>query len=323
MKHTLLYILLSALFLLSGCSASSAQSEEPLKMTGMYFDTVVTIEIWGTTDETLLTQCKDLCEYYEQLLSRTVETSDVAKINTAGGNPVTVSWETAALIEKSLEYSRLTDGLFDITIAPLTELWDISHNPGNIPDESAISEAVSHVGYENILVKGNSIQLKDPQASIDLGGIAKGYIADKLKEFLEKEGVSHGLINLGGNVLAIGGKMNGEDFHIGLQMPFEERNMVITDVDIRGKSVVSSGTYERYFEKDGHIYHHILNPETGYPYESNILQVTIISDSSTDGDALSTSCFALGLEEGSRLIESLDHVRAIYVTDDFELHYVG
>ena len=280
-------------------------------MNGMYFDTIVTIRIWDTSDRSVLEECEKLCQKYENLFSRTIDTSDVSRINQANGQPVTVDQETADLIKTALHYGDLSDGKFDITI------------DGQIPDPAAIEEARSHVNYKNVKVDGTTVQLLDPKAAIDLGAIAKGYIADQLKEYLESAGIKHGLISLGGNTVAIGEKPDGSPFKIGVQKPFAEQNDILTSLDIRNQSVVSSGTYERYFEKDGKIYHHILNPFTGYPYETHLQQVTIISDASVDGDALSTTCFALGLEEGSKLIKSLDEIEAIFVTDDGNIHRVG
>lgn len=320
MKRFLVLLLTILTLLFSvGCSNSNTS----LKTTGVYFDTVISVEIWGSSDESILNKCKELCTYYEQLFSRTIETSDISRINAAKGTPVEVDPETAALIKKGIYYGELSEGTFDISIAPLSILWDINQNTGTLPPQAAIDEAKSHVNHKNILVEGTIVTLTDPNASIDLGGIAKGYIADKLKEYLLGEGIEHGLINLGGNLITIGTKPNGSNFHIGIQKPFDEQNAAITTVDVHNQSVVSSGTYERYFEMDNKIYHHLLNPATGYPYENNLLQVTIISDQSVDGDALSTACFGLGLEKGSALIERLDGVRAIFVTDDYELHYAG
>lgn len=320
-KHFLPCLLSAALiFSLAGCTKPPAG--ESLEAFGTYFDTIISIKIWGG-DEKMLDHCKEMCSRYEQLFSRTIETSDISRINAAKGKPVEVDDETIELIEKGLYYSQLSNGSFDITIAPLSELWDIKNNPGNIPDAVSIEEAKSHVDYRNVQVEENTVTLKDPDAAIDLGGIAKGFIADKLKAYLKSEGIEHGQIDLGGNLLTIGSKTDGSDFHIGIQKPFAETNEAITTVDIHDQSVVSSGTYERYFKKDGKIYHHLLDPKTGYPYDNGLLQVTIISDQSVDGDGLSTACFALGLEKGTELIESLDHVQAIFVTDDYSLHYVG
>ena len=162
--------------------------------------------------------------------------------------------------------------------------------------------------------------LTDPEAQIDLGGIAKGYIADRLKEYLESQGIEHALIDLGGNMLTLGGRYDGSDFRIGLQEPFADTGTVMAAVTVNDQSVVTSGDYERYFEKDGVIYHHILDPDTGYPIQNDLDQVTIISDESVDGDALSTTCFALGLEDGLELIQSLDGIEAVFVTKDGEIH---
>ncbi len=313
------------LLIVSLISCSSPQKNEKLTVTGIYFDTIVRIEVWGAKVSTL-EQCKEICKDYENLLSNKIETSEISKINTSAGTPVKVSAETLELISRGIDYCNLSGGKFDITIAPLSDLWNFTDNPEKIiPEESEIEEARSHVNYKNIEINKDSstVTLHDPQAKIDLGGIAKGYIADQLKAYLKNEGVEHALINLGGNVLTLGGTYDDKPFRIGIQKPFDEKNSSIDIVEIEDRSVVSSGTYQRYFEKDGTIYHHILNPETGYPYSNNLLQATIISEHSIDGDALSTCCFALGLKDGSALIERLDNIQAIFVTEDYQLHYVG
>lgn len=318
--HTYAMALISILIVsaLEGCS--SPPKNESLSMTGIYFDTVVQIEVWDA-QQTILDECEEICAQYEQLLSPTIETSEVSKINQAQGAPVTVSDETAQLIRLGIEYGEISQGKFDITIASATNLWDFRDNKEKeIPDAEALSEAVSHINYHSVKVDGNTVTLTDPEAKIDLGGIAKGYIADKLKEYLKNQGVEHALINLGGNMLALGGRPDGSDFRIGIQEPFAADGTVLTNLSISDKSVVSSGNYERYFEKDGIIYHHILDPDTGYPAQNNLYQVTIISDSSVQGDALSTTCYALGLEAGMELIQNTDGVEAVFVTDDLEVH---
>ena len=304
--------------LVSGCT--TPPESESLTMSGMYFDTIVQIEAWGATDD-IMEHCKELCEYYEGLFSATIDTSEVSEINQAEGKPVTVSPETAELISKGVEYGRLSNGRFDVTIAPASSLWNFTDNTENtIPDPEKLDEAVSHIDYSCIQIEGNTVTLTDPEARIDLGGIAKGYIADRLKEYLISEGIEHALIDLGGNMLPLGGRYDGTAFRIGIQRPFAETGTVMAAVSVRDKSVVSSGDYERYFEKDGVVYHHILDPDTGYPVQNDLDQVTIISDESVDGDALSTTCFTLGLEEGMKLIRSLDGVEAVFVTKDGELH---
>ena len=155
---------------------------------------------------------------------------------------------------------------------------------------------------------------------IELGAIAKGFIADKLKEHLKENGVTSGTVNLGGNVLCIGKKTDGSPFRIGIQHPFENRNEVITAIKAEDISVVSSGVYERYFMQDGKMYHHILDPSTGYPYNNGLVAITVISGKSVDGDALSTTCFAMGLEKGMEFANSLDSVYALFITEEGKLH---
>ena len=289
-------------------------------MTGTYFDTVVQIEVWGA-DQEIMEHCRQMCEDYEQMLSATIETSEISRINNAGGEPVEVSDETAGLIEEGIKYGDISDGRFDITIAPATDLWNFTDNEEKIlPDPDELAEAVTHIDYHCIKVEGNTVTLTDPEARIDLGGIAKGYIADRLKEYLKDEGIEHALIDLGGNMLTLGRRYDGNDFRIGIQKPFADTGTAMAVVSVNDKSVVTSGDYERYFEKDGVIYHHILDPDTGYPVQNDLDQVTIISDQSVDGDALSTTCFAMGLEDGLELIRSLDGIEAVFVTKDGEMH---
>ncbi len=311
-------ILILIIPVLGGCS--SPIKNESLSMTGLYFDTVVQIQVWGA-DRAVLDECENICGHYEQLLSPTIETSEVSRINRAQGAPVTVSDETAELIRLGIEYGELSEGKFDITVASATDLWNFRDNEEKeLPGPDELAEAVSHIDYHCIQIDGTTVTLTDPKAKIDLGGIAKGYIADKLKEYLKDQGVEHALINLGGNMLALGGRADGSDFQIGLQEPFAADGTVLTSLSVSDRSVVSSGNYERYFEKDGVIYHHILDPDTGYPIQNDLYQVTVISDSSVQGDALSTTCYALGLEEGMKLIQDMDNVDAVFVTSDLEIH---
>ena len=302
--------------LLCGCSVTT---KEPLSKTGFYFDTVITITLYDSTKEELLNTCFDYCKNFENTVSRTIKTSEISKINHAKGQAVEVSDTTIELLNKGIAFAELTNGAFDITIAPLSELWDFKNNPGNIPSEADISEALSHVNYKNIVIEGNTVTLTDPLAAIDLGGIAKGYMADQLKEYLLSEGVTSAIINLGGNVLTVGKKPDGTNFNIGIQKPFDEQNVTITSVSVKDSSVVTSGSYERYFEANDMIYHHILNTDNGYPCDNELLSVTILSEKSIDGDVLSTACFALGLEEGQKLIESFEDIDAIFVTKNFEI----
>lgn len=301
-------------------NSSVEETDTSISKTGFYFDTVIKITLYDSDDADYLDGCFALADKYENLLSATIETSDVSKINAANGSPVTVSPETAELIREGIDYGTLSNGQFDITIGKLSSLWDFSENPGIVPDADAITSAVSTINYQNITVSGNTVTLNDSDAAIDLGGIAKGFIADKMKAYLNENGITSGIINLGGNVLIIGPKEDGSDYRIGIQKPFSDTGTALATVSIPDGTVVSSGVYERYFKKDGVLYHHLLNPKTGYPYENDLTGVTIICSRSVDGDGLSTTCFSLGLEDGMKLIESLPNTEAIFITSDGELH---
>jgi thiamine biosynthesis lipoprotein len=319
MRHKILPILLAFALLLSGCGA--IPSEEDQIYTDTLFDTVVRIEIREPADKEVLEGCRKLCRKYDAMFSNKVEDSEIFRINNAGGNPVEVSAETVKLIKKALYYSDLSNGVFDITIAPVSELWDFHAEEPVVPAPEAVTGAVGHVDYKNILIKDNTVQLLDPLARIDVGGIAKGYIADRVKEYLKEEGVKHAVIDLGGNVLTIGGRPDGSDYNIGIQKPFDTTGTPVTSVRISDKSIVTSGIYQRYFEVDGKKYHHILDPRTGYPCENNLYSVTIITDSSLTADALSTTCFLLGFDKGMRLISQLDNVDGVFITNDNKIHY--
>lgn len=226
------------------------------------------------------------------------------------------------ILRKGLEYSQVSKGGFDITIEPVTSLWDFKAEEPEVPAKEAIESALSYVDYQKISLQEGKLSFLMPGMGIDLGGIAKGFIADELKQYLEEQGVKGGLINLGGNVLCIGEKEGEEPFLVGVQQPFAQRNQTVAVVAVKDISVVSSGIYERYFETEkGKLYHHIINPETGYSYENDLLGVTILSEKSVDGDGLSTTCFALGREKGTEYINSLDGVYAMFITKDEKLWY--
>ena len=171
------------------------------------------------------------------------------------------------------------------------------------------------------MVSDNVVTLTDPAAAIDLGALAKGYVADRIRDYLEKQGVKRAFINLGGNILAMGTKPDGSDYNVGIQAPFKDTGEPITSVKVADKSVVTSGTYQRYFEADGKLYHHILDPRTGYPCENTLTSVTIITNSSLTADAFSTTCFLLGYDESMKMISQMENVDAIFITNDNKIHY--
>ena len=318
MKRILLIInLLLIISMFSGCTKFT---NNQINVSGQYFDTAVSITIYGGTKD-VADKCKDICSKYENMFSNKIDSSEISmiNINSAKGNWTTVSNETLELIKKGIEFGNISNGLFDITIGEVSQLWDFKDG-NNLPDPATIKEKISNVNYKNIEIDGNNVRLSNPNAKLDLGGIAKGYIADKLKEYLLSQNIDSALINLGGNVLLVGSKLDGSNFRIGIQKPFEESGETILVVNTHDKSIVTSGTYERYFYKDNKLYHHILDTHTGYPVENDLCSVTIISDSSMMGDGLSTTAFLMGLNDGLNYIESLENTEAIFIDKDLKIH---
>lgn len=305
-------------FLLAGCSRNAT----PISKSGIYFDTVITITLYGNKHADLLDECFTIAEKYENLFSKTIETSDVYKINHSGGESIVADSETIYLLEKAISYAEMTDGMIDPTILPLSDLWNFGENE-QVPDSADIAFACSNVGYENVIIDKDSstVSLKNENTGIDLGFIAKGYIADKMKKYLLSEGVESALINLGGNILCVGSKPDKSAFVLGIQEPFSQNGSSIPNVSVTNKSLVTSGVYERCFYENDVLYHHILDTQTGYPVDNGLWSVTILSASSMEGDAYSTMCLCLGLDEGMELIEKTEGIEALFITEDMELYY--
>ena len=295
------------------CGGAGAETAKETRI-GFYLDTVITLTAYTDQPE-LLDAGLEKCGEYERMLSRTIEGSDVWNINHAEGKTVTVSDETAEILRTAAAVSELSGGAFDITIAPVSTLWNFTSGEQKIPDAGAIAEAAELVDYRQIRIEGNEVTLPAGMM-IDLGGIAKGYIADAVKQQLEEAGIEHAILSFGGNVVAIGLKPDGSPWRVGIQdidKPTGSSMLVSLNY---GGSTVTSGIYERGFTVDGVTYHHILDSETGWPVQNELASVTIFSESSMMGDALSTTAFALGTEAGSRLIERIDGVEALFIARD-------
>lgn len=285
------------LLLLCGCGAG----EQDNSQTRFLLDTVA--DITASCDDETLSGAFELCERLEKVLSRTVSGSDVDRLNSTDGF-VTVCDDTLKTVERAVYYSDLSGGKFDITICPVSELWDFKNQV--VPNRDEISEALKNVDYHSIEIIGNEISLHGKK--IDLGGIAKGYITDQVRGYFADRDVKKALINLGGNIGMIG------KYSIGIEKPFEDS--VIATVELQDKCVSTSGIYERYIKKDGKLYHHVLDPKTGYGAENELASVTVIGDSSLDCDALSTVCLLSGIEEGHKLIENTADTEAVFIDRD-------
>lgn len=316
-KTSYVLFIITLILALSSCT----KKKDMVEKNGFYFDTVVKITLFNA-EEKYLDECFKLCEKYENLLSASIETSEISLINknSQEGIYTVVSDETLSLIKSGISYGEISNGKFDITIGRLSGLWNFSSDSPCVPNELDIKKNIEHVNYKCISIKGNSVLLTDKESSLDLGGIAKGFIADKLKEYLLENGITKGIINLGGNVLLIGSKPDNSNYNIGVQTPFASENDVAAIVNAKDKSIVTSGVYERYYYENDILYHHILDTETGYPVENDLLGVTIISDDSIDGDGLSTTVFALGLNKGIKLIETIKNTEAIFIDKDYNIH---
>ena len=311
-------IILAALpAIIAGCAAE--QQTEPLSETRLLLDTYCTITLYDTQDKTILTGALDLCAEYEALLSMYVESSDVWRINHAGGEPVAVAPQTVEIIVESLKYAELTGGMFDITVGRLSTLWDFSGKSG-IPTMQEIALARETVDYRQVIISGNTVQLANPNTWIDLGGVAKGYIADKAAAFIKDSGSGSAVINLGGNIVAVGQKPDGSPWRVGVAKPFSERNDLIGVVNTSEASIVSSGVYERQFVENGVLYHHILDPFTGMPVRSDSVGATVLSVSSMEGDILSTIALLLGSEKAAATFSNAPgFIGAALVLEDGEL----
>ena len=301
-------------------------SEKPVEKTSYYMDTLCKITIYDMEDmsqehaENAIAEAFALCADYEQLLSYTKEDSDISRINQAGGKPVECDPRTVEVIQKGLEYGEISDGVFDITLGRVTDLWDFHAETPAVPSEEDTRLAMEGVGYEQVKIQGNTVTMGNGQAQLNLGGVGKGSVGDKAAECLEKAGVTSAIINFGGNIIAIGDK-SGEAFSIGIQKPFGDSSQTIGTLAVKDTTVVTSGIYERSFEQDGKLYHHILDTKTGYPKDTDVVSVTLIGGkgSSADCDAMSTLCLLLGVEKGKAFIESTDGVEAIFVDQDGNL----
>ena len=292
-----IFLMCAALVTAAGCTAV------PQKNTavGFYMDTVITLT--GYCDEELLREAIDLCGEYEKLLSRTLQGSDIWNVNHAKGEAVYVSDDTVRVLELALEVCESSGGALDITIAPAVDLWDFKSGETVIPAKDDIAAAMEQVDYTKVILDGNTVRIPEGM-QIDLGAVAKGYIADKVARFLSDKGVESAALNFGGNVIAMGGKPDGSGWNIGIQDPEAPTGDSAAVLSVQDLSVVTSGVYQRGFDLDGIRYHHILDSETGYPVQNGVASVTIISSESALGDALSTACFAMG-GDGLSFAESM------------------
>ena len=325
-------MILMLVFTISACQSNKKSGNEQAnnqlnnneeltkeKSSEFLMDTIVDMQVYGKNAEKVINRSFERMREIEDEMSKNIKESEVSKINQNAANEwVQVSESTFKVIKKAVEYGKSTNGRFDPTIGPLVELWGIGTSEARVPAENEITKTKKLVDYKDLKLdeKNNSIKFEKENMQLDLGGIAKGYAADEVRNIVKDAGIKSAYVNLGGNVLVIGGKEDGTPWKIGIQDPREARGSVMASLEIRDKTVVTSGNYERYFREDGVLYHHILNPETGRPTRNNLLSVSIISKNSFEADVLSTSAFILGRKEAYEFINNREDIEAIFVTKD-------
>lgn len=313
MKNWLSAALLSAAFLLTGCSGAPAQ--EPETATFFAMDTAMDFTVYG--DAALLDEAETLIGSLEEQVSVTDEHSDIYAIDHTGSG--SLSGNAAELMEQALELCRRTGGALDISVYPIVRAWGFTTGSYQVPDEETIQSLLPLVDYTQIQYDAATGVVMLPEGmEIDLGSVAKGYAGQLAAQMLRNSGVESALLNLGGNVQTVGTKPDGSPWKIGIKDPQGEDAMMVLSVE--DQAVVTSGGYERYFEQDGQTYWHIMDPSTGHPADSGLISVTIVGDEGVVCDGLSTALFVMGLEKAADLWAQSCDFEAVFVTASGEVY---
>ncbi len=318
---SLLLILAITAIMITSCSAKD--NSVPVEEQGFFMGTVITEKVYGSNAETAAKKVMDRIQQLEKIMTINSPNSEIVLLNSSAGiDKVNLSPESIFVLNRAKYFSQLSNGAFDVTVGPLVKSWAIGTTDAKVPDKAEIEQLLKLVDYKSITIdeKSNTAQLLKKGQIVDLGGIAKGYAGDEAVKIYKEHGIKSAFINIGGNVVVLGSKPDKTPWKVGIQDPRATRDNYLGIVEVSNKAVVSSGDYERFFEKDGIRYHHILDPYTGYPANSGLMSATIIADSSIDADALSTATFVLGLQKGIELIESLKGVEAIFITNDKKIY---
>ena len=324
-RKLLRVILIFSIISLILTSCTGNKKNEPISRTEFLMDTVIILKIYDKPEEKILDEAIDKLIEIENKMSVSIDSSDVSLINkNAGMKPVKVSDDVYYVISKAKYFAKLSNGAYEPTIGPLVELWDITRTDErkkeSIPTEEQIKEKKALVDYNDLeLMEDNFVYLNRKGMKLDLGGIVKGYAADEVKKIFKEHGVNSGIIDLGGNVYALGEKENGEPWKIGIQDPFEVIGNYMGILKVKDSSIVTSGDYERYFEYKGKRYHHIIDAKTGYPSDNEVSGISVVSDKSIDGDALSTALFVLGVDEGTKLVNEIGNIETVFITKNDEV----
>ena len=305
LKKLTAVIVCAVSLILTGCA------EKEFRATVFAMDTVMQLTVYGK-DDSAIAPCREVIAETEQMLSATDENSVTSALNR--GETVTAPQEFLKLVENCRYYSGITGNAFDITAYPIVKLWGFTTGEYRVPSADEISGAVSKVGLDGIDVSGETVSLKSG-TEIDFGAVAKGYLGDRIRDILVREGVKSAIIDLGGNITVIG-KNRGRDWVIGIEMPSKDESGLAGTVSVSDVSVVTSGCYRRFFEDNGKVYGHIMDPKTGYPAENGLISVTIVSENAEMADAFSTGLYVAGLDKAQEIWRETGGFEAIFITDD-------
>jgi len=318
------YIALILLILLTSCSKKNEETVTSVEsQSKLLLGTACKITIYDRPSDEAFLQSFERIEDIENKMSIRIATSEISMINdNAGIKPVVVSDDTFEVVKEAIEIASLSNGAFDPTVGPLVSAWNIGSDGARVPPQEEIDSLLPLVGYNMVTLNENdkSVYLEKEGMMLDLGGIAKGYAADEVAKILASHDVNNAIINLGGNVLTVGTRVDGSKWRIGVQNPELERGGYVMVAHLEDQALVTSGPYERFLEVDGVIYHHILDTNTGYPVVTNLTSASIIGDNSFISDALSTAVYSLGLEKGMALINSMDGVEALFIDDEKNIY---
>ncbi len=311
-KSMLCVMVLVCLILMTGtgCGSTSVMEKETTEIFAM--DTIMDLTVYGESASELLTEARQLVQKYEGLFSVNTRTSDVAKLNQASGRAVQVSPETYELIQKSIEISKETEGLFDISIYPLVRAWGFTKEEYRVPEPEELGRLLKRVDASKIRLEPDHWVTLPEGMEIDLGGIAKGYLSQKLTELFQEGGAQAAVVSLGGNVQTYGKKPDGTPFMVGITDPADGTSVLGT-IRIGEKAVITSGSYQRYFEKDGKVYHHIIDKRTGAPAQSDLTSVTVIGEDGVTADSLATALFVMGKESAVQFAASHPEIQLVLV----------
>lgn len=309
-------MLLSVILGQAGCS----KQEIPELVTTTQTDllgTAISISLYQDAKE-IREVCMEKVADIDKRMSANLENNEIAQINNSEGKPVEVEKDVYQLLEIAKEVSEKSDGGFDVTIGALTTLWKKDGIFSILPEEEAILKGKELVHYQDLDLQDGKVTLKKGM-KLDFGGIAKGYACDQVVNILKENQINSGLLDFGGNIYALGKKEDNSKWKVGIKTPETGAGDLLCAVEVEDKSVVTSGVYERNFIQDGVTYHHLLDPKTGYPSESDLKSVTVIAESSTLADCLTTAIYVLGLEKGKELLKEYPQVEGIFVTKENEV----